>query len=83
MILIQGITKLQVRVLAVPRYKELSTSKVWTIVLEVLGLMIYSPDLEQNEFPDLTFMWIILFTFIEDAVKYLIEVAWNSQDASK
>ena len=83
MILIQGITKLHARLLAVPRYKELSTSKVWALVREVPELMIYFPDLEQNELPDRTFMWTILSTFREDAVKSLIEEARKSRDASK
>ena len=83
MILIQGITKLHERLLAVPRYKELSTSKVFALVFEVPELMIYFPDLEQNELPDSTFMWKILSTFREDAVKSLIEEARKSRDASK
>ena len=83
MILIQGIAKLQVRVLEVSRYKKLSTSEVWYLVLGVLVLMIYLQNFEQNELPDHTFMWTILSTFREDIVKYLIEEAWKSQDASK
>ena len=83
MILIQWIAKLQVRVLEVSRYKKLSTSEVWSLVLGVLVLMIYLHNFEQNELPDHTFMWKILSTFREDIVKYLIEEAWKSQDASK
>ena len=56
---------------------------MWALVREVPELMIYFPDLEQNEFLDSTFMWTILSTFREDAVKSLIEEARKSWDVSK
>ena len=44
--------------------------------------MKYFPDIQEKELPDREFMWIILSTLREDAVKKLIEDARKKRSAS-
>ena len=45
------------------------------MVKQVLDLLIYFPDLEEDEIPDRTFMWTILCTLKEEACKTLIKLS--------
>ena len=46
----------------VPRYKELGVKPIWSFVKEVPELLKCFPDLEDDELPDRSFLWGILWT---------------------
>ena len=76
----QAITNDKAELLPIPKYKELSTKNVWMKVEQVLDLMKYFPNLENNELPDSDFMWTILSTLRKDEVKKLVKNAWSGRD---
>ena len=61
--------------LPVPRYKELGVKPVWTFVKDVPELLQYFPDVQKDELPNRSFMWMILSTLKPDECKQLINEA--------
>ena len=61
--------------LPIPRYKELSTKRVWSFVKEIPELLKYFPELSDDELPDRSYMWTVLSTLKMEEWKKLVEEA--------
>ena len=61
--------------LPIPRYKELSTKRVWSFVKEISELLKYFPELSDDELPDRSYMWTVLSTLKMEEWKKLVEEA--------
>ena len=58
-----------------PKYQELSSDKVWTLVREVEDLAQYFPNYKENQLPYRRFMLSIYATFRFDQLDNMIKNA--------
>ena len=61
--------------LIVPRFKELSISKIWSMIQEIDDVMIYFPDYKPNEKPERSYLIAVISTLNPEATKEIIENA--------
>ena len=63
----QALIQQDVKMLAIPKYRELGIKPIWDYVKEVPDLVKYFPSLNQNELPDRAFLWGVLGTLRREA----------------
>jgi hypothetical protein len=61
--------------LVVPKYKELSVSKIWTKVRESEDLAEYFPDYELDQIPERNYLIGVISTLYPTATRQLIDDA--------
>ena len=62
----------QVIYFEIPNYPELATKNVWSKIKDNPDLMVYFPDLEDNQLPEKKFMYGVLSTLHPDAVRDMV-----------
>ena len=62
-----------VKMLAIPKYRELGINPIWDYVKEVPDLVKYFPSLNQNKLPERAFLWRVLGTLRREAWQQLLD----------
>ena len=71
----QMLKQKDITIIKVPKYKELSVTKIWTLVKETDDIFQYFPDYSNKQFPDRDYMFSILWTLRFDTMQKMIEKA--------
>ena len=74
-----GVSYSETKYIIVPKYSELSISKIWPFVKEIEDLNAYFPDLEEVEYPEREYLWTIVSTLCSENTKELIKTARNKR----
>ena len=83
MITIKVLRSKNVKLIIVPKYKELGVNKILALINVVDELNAYFPDYRDNELPEREFMWGVISTIIPEETIKLISDARISRGVKK
>ena len=64
---IKALKQADVKMIAMPRYKELAVKNVWGYIKELSDMLEYFPEIEDDELLDSSFMWGVIETLRREA----------------
>ena len=80
---IKALKQADVKMIPMPRYKELAVKNVWGYIKELPDVLEYFPEIGDDELPDRSFMWGVIRTLRREDWQTMLENARKARSLGR